>query len=304
MPESKSKIRNQKSKIVKVKIAKSVVKKAVVKAKVTKAVVSSKGRSASGGKKEVKKLSKETSLKLSVYDTKGKAVESISLPKEIFGVKVNTNLMTQAVRVYLANQRRGTVKTKSRGEVNISTSKIYRQKGTGRARHGAASAPIFVGGGLAFGPRQRDYSLKLSQKMRKTALFSALSSKLKAGEIKIVAGLEKLEPKTKIFANVMKNLSLNDKKPQILLVTPPFAPSVASHSAEASRDKKALDGKKATEGKQNSDIKNITKGARNLRGVTITSSNLLNTYDILSFRNILFMKNAIEGVKETFLKDK
>lgn len=277
----------KKTSVKKLKTAK-VAKKAPAKARVTKIVAK---------KIPVRKSSTRIaggSLKISVYDTKGKAVETISLPKEIFGVKVNTNLMTQAVRVYLANQRRGTVKTKSRGEVNISTRKIYRQKGTGRARHGAASAPIFVGGGLAFGPRQRDYSLKLSQKMRKSALFSALSSKLKAEEIKIVAGLEKLEPKTKIFANVMKNLSLNDKKTQILLVTPPFVPSVA----------KALDGKKAAEDKQNSEIKNITKGARNLKGVKITSSNLLNTYDILSFRNILFMKNAIEGVKETFLKDK
>nr|MBI5455902.1 50S ribosomal protein L4 [Candidatus Levybacteria bacterium] len=248
------------------------------KSKVAKAVV----------KKEVKELPKETparkaslsvaggGLKLSVYDTKGKVAESITLPKEIFGIEINTNLMSQAVRVYLANQRRGTVKTKTRGEVKISTRKIYRQKGTGRARHGAASAPIFVGGGVAFGPRQRDYSLKLSQKMRKVALFSALSSKLKAGDIKIVAGLEKLESKTKNFADTMINLSLNEKKPQILLITP----------------------------KSGKDFQSIMKGARNLKGVKITSSNLLNTYDILAYRNILFMKDSIEGLKETFLKEK
>lgn len=246
-----------KSKIVKTKVVKSAAKKAVVK-------------------KEVKEFPKETGLKLSVYDTKGKVLESITLPKEIFGVEINTNLMSQAVRVYLANQRRGTVKTKSRGEVKISTKKIYRQKGTGRARHGAASAPIFVGGGLAFGPRQRDYSLKLSQKMRKIALFSALTSKLKAGEVKIVAGLEKLEPKTKLFADTLLNLSLNEKKPQVLLITP----------------------------KSGKDFEMVMKGARNLKGVKITSSNLLNTYDILAYRNILFMKNSIEGIKQTFLKEK
>src|ERR1035437_1581049 len=152
-------------------------------------------------KAEVKVVAaKETGLKQSVYDLKGVVSGSIELPAEIFGAKINKTLMTQAVRVYLANKRRGTLSTKSRGDVKISTRKIYRQKGTGRARHGAASAPIFVGGGVAFGPRPRDYSLKLNQKARRLALFSALTTKLKNGEIKIVKGLEKIEPKTKLMA--------------------------------------------------------------------------------------------------------
>src|ERR1035437_5220777 len=94
---------------------------------------------------------KETGLKQSVYDVKGLVSGSMELPAEIFDVKINKSLMTQAVRVYMANKRRGTLSTKSRGEVNISTKKIYKQKETGRARHGAASAPFFVGGGIAFG---------------------------------------------------------------------------------------------------------------------------------------------------------
>ena len=98
-------------------------------------------------------------------------MESITLPKEIFDAKINNPLMAQAVRVYLANQRRGTLKTKSRGEVAISTRKIYRQKGTGRARHGAASAPIFVGGGIAFGPKPRDFSLKLKSEYEESGPF-------------------------------------------------------------------------------------------------------------------------------------
>lgn len=221
-----------------------------------------------------KELPKETGLRLSVFNTKGKSVESFTLPKEIFGVEINKELMTQAVRVYLANQRRGTVKTKSRGEVNISTRKIYRQKGTGRARHGAASAPIFVGGGVAFGPRPRDFSLKLSTKARRVSLFSALSSKLKDGDIKIVTGLEKLEPKTKKMADVLAKLSLNEKKMQVLLVTP----------------------------KLGKDFEGVIKSARNIKGVQVTSSNLLNTYEVLASRNILFMKQAVDSVKETFLK--
>jgi large subunit ribosomal protein L4 len=217
---------------------------------------------------------KETGLKQSVYDIKGKVSESINLPEEIFGVKINKTLMTQAVRVYLANQRRGTLSTKSRGDVKISTRKIYRQKGTGRARHGAASAPIFVGGGIAFGPKPRDFSLKLNQSMKRVALFSALTSKLKDGEIKIVTGLEKIEPKTKKMVDVIKKLELDGKKSQVLLVM----------------------------AKSGSDSKNVIKAARNIKGVTVMGSNLINTYEVLSNKRILFMKDAIDGLKETFLK--
>lgn len=257
----KSNIKKTVSKVTSSKAQKTIKtasKKAVVKAKVVKEPV------------------KESGLKLSVFDTKGKVVESFSLPKEIFGVVVNNQLIAQAVRVYLANQRRGTVKTKSRGEVNISTRKIYKQKGTGRARHGAASAPIFVGGGIAFGPRPRDYSLKLSKKMKKLALFCALSAKLKSSEIKLIQGLEKIEPKTKNMVDIINNLSLNEKNKKILLVTP----------------------------KPGKDYENVVKASRNIEGVRVTSANLLTTYEILANKRILFMKNSIETVKETFLKDK
>lgn len=252
------------------------VKKTVKKAEPKVAVKKTAVKKVAVAKKVVeKKISvKETGLKLSVYDIKGAVVESFTLPAEIFGTKVNNPLMAQAVRVYLANQRRGTVKTKSRGEVSISTRKIYRQKGTGRARHGAASAPIFVGGGIAFGPKPRDYSMKLNQNMRKVALFSALTSKLKDGEIKIISGLEKIEPKTKKMTAVIKNLDLGGKKQQFLLVMP----------------------------KAGADFANVSKAARNITGVTVISSNQLNTYAVLANSRILFMKNAIDSLKETFLK--
>jgi large subunit ribosomal protein L4 len=158
--------------------------------------------------------------------------------------------------------------------VAISTRKIYRQKGTGRARHGAASAPIFVGGGIAFGPKPRDFSMKLNQNMRRVALFSALSAKLRDGEIKIVTGLEKIEPKTKKMADVVKKLELNVKGQQLLLVTP----------------------------KAGIDFDNVSKAARNIKGVSVVSSNQLNTYAVLANARILFMKNAIDSLKETFLK--
>lgn len=222
-------------------------------------------------KRQVKELPKQTGLKLSVYSASGRILESISLPKEIFGLSENKSLLAQAVRVYLANQRSGTAKSKSRGEVNISTRKIYRQKGTGRARHGAASAPIFVGGGVAFGPRPHDFSLKMSKNARRTALFTALSSKLTEGVIKVVAGLEKLEPKTKNVAGMLAKLETNGKKRNVLLITP--------NNSEK--------------------YKNVVKAARNIDGVQILSSNLLNTYEVLRAKELFFMKEAINSLKES-----
>ena len=250
MPQAKKTVKKVSPRVVKVASKKPAVKKVVAK-----------------------ELPKETGLKLSVYNVSGKVVESFSLPKAIFGANINTSLMTQAVRVYLANQRRGTLKTKSRGEVNISTKKIYRQKGTGRARHGAASAPIFVGGGIAFGPRQRDFSLKLNQKQKKAALFSALTSKLQDGEVRVVSGLEKLEPKTKNIAKSFMALQLIKGK-SVLLVTP----------------------------KSGKDFEGVIKAARNLPGVEIRPSALLNTYEVLRAKNILFMKDAINTLSDNYIK--
>jgi len=161
-----------------------VAKKAVEKKEKVEAAVSPKGTSF----KEAAAAPKAAGLKVEVIDTVGKVVETMELPKELFGAKINSVLMAQAVRVYLANQRLGTASTKTRGEVDGSTRKIYRQKGTGRARHGGIRAPIFVKGGIAHGPKPRDYSLLLSKNMRIAALRSALSAKVKAGEVAVIAG--------------------------------------------------------------------------------------------------------------------
>lgn len=220
----------------------------------------------------VKELVKETGLKQSVYDMKGKVVESLTLSKEIFGAKINNQLMAQAVRVFLANQRRGTVKTKSRGEVNKTTKKAYRQKGTGRARHGAMSAPIYVGGGVAFGPKQRDYSLTLPQKMKKAALFSALSDKVKNGQVKLLTGLEKIEPKTKLMVEVINNLGLEAKNKKLLLI-------IADSKAE-----------------------NIKKAGGNIKGLNIVDAKQINTYEVLNNKEIILMKGALEVIESNFLK--
>lgn len=213
-------------------------------------------------------------LKIDVYDTKGKVVGEVDLPREIFGEKVNKILLAQAVRVYLANQRRGTASTKTRGEVRGSTRKIYKQKGTGRARHGGIRAPIFVHGGIAFGPKPRDYSLAFPKKMRRKALFSALSAKVVDKQIKVVDSLEDIKPKTKVIIEILKALNADQKKRSLMLVLPSF------------------------EGKNES----VYRAARNIEGLKVKRANLLNAYDVFESKVVLFPKSAIEEVKKTFVK--
>lgn len=211
-------------------------------------------------------------VSIDVVDTSGKVTGKVSLPGEIFGGKVNKALLAQAVRIYLANQRQGTVSTKTRGEVEGSTRKIYRQKGTGRARHGSVRAPIFVKGGVVFGPKPRDYSLTLPQKMKRKALFSALSAKVKDKEVTVIDGLAGIKPKTKVFAEMLKKLGVTEKKQKLLFVTA---------------------------GKE---VESILRAGRNIQGVSFSPSKLVNTYEVLTANQIIVMKDAIDEMKEHFLK--
>lgn len=199
-------------------------------------------------------------LELPVFDTEGKESGSVSLSKEIFGAKINKNLMAQAVRVYLANQRQGNADTKTRGEVRGGGKKPWRQKGTGRARQGSTSAPHWRGGGVAFGPEPRDYSLIMPDKMKKLALVSALTTKLTDSKIKVIADLNNLEGKTKNMAKTLKNLNLSGST---LLALP-------------------------------KDSGKIVLAARNIENLKTTPINLLNTYIILKNSNILFTKDALK----------
>jgi large subunit ribosomal protein L4 len=152
-----------------------------------------------------------------VMNMQGEKVDEIELRPEIFEAAVNVPLMHQALVRQLANARLGTHKTKTRSENNRSKSKWYRQKGTGRARHGSRNAPIFVGGGIAHGPRPRSYEKKMPVKMRRAALRSALSVKAAAQQIVVVDQLAMDAPKTKEMVRVLHNLSVVDGKALILL---------------------------------------------------------------------------------------
>lgn len=207
-----------------------------------------------------------------ILTTTGQKSGTINLPDQLFAAKINPTLMAQAVRVYLANQRQSPAKTKGRSEVRISKRKIWRQKGTGRARHGARSAPIFTGGGRAHGPTgQQNYKLRFSKKMRTRALSSALTSKFNDHKILIVKDLDKLKPKTQPAATVIKNLKLENKKTTLIL------PQV---------------------------LDSLILATRNIPSISTIQANLLNTYQVLNTDTLIFFPESIEKLKETFLKEK
>ena len=215
-------------------------------------------------------------MQTNVYDIHGKVSGKVKLPESLFGAKENPALIAQAVRVYLANQRKAQAKTKRRGEVRGSTRKIYRQKGTGRARHGDRYAPIFVGGGMAHGPRgDQNWKKTLSKKMRRQALASTLSGQYKDGQIVVVEGLEKAKGQTKemvkILAAILKLKSAEKKKKlKVLLVFP-------------------------------KERENILRAARNIAGVRTSLPQLLNTYMVLNGGKIIFTKEAIKILGEHFV---
>lgn len=213
-----------------------------------------------------KKIEKKSKLSLSVYGIDGKEQKTIELPKEVFSVTPNKSLITQAIRVYLVNQRQGNVKVKTRSEVIGSTRKIYRQKGTGKARHGAIKAPIFVGGGVAHGPKQKDYNLKFNKKEKKIALYGALSTKLKENKI---FGLEEkalmMKPKTKTVSNFLSELKLIGKNNLMIL--------------------KKLE------------TNNLVLAMRNIPNISFVDVNSLNPYLVLKSSSLIFVENALEVFK-------
>lgn len=209
---------------------------------------------------------KSDKLTVKIYNTAGKVTGSVTLPKAIFGLKPSNKLLAQYVRVYLANQRQGTQSTKTRAEVIGSTRKIYRQKGTGRARHGDRKAPIFVGGGVAHGPKPRDFSLKINKKQKKKAFQNALSARF--DDIYIMGNLLSLGPKTASVQKTLKNLELGEKK--ILLVYP------------------------------NDKSENLYLASRNLRNCTAKNVASLNTYDLLNAEKIIMAKECLETLEKKY----
>jgi large subunit ribosomal protein L4 len=203
--------------------------------------------------------------KVPVYNMNGQQVEEIELDERLFAAPVRSDLMHEVVLMYLAGQRQGTSKVKNRSEVSGGGRKPWRQKGTGRARQGSIRAPQWKGGGVVFGPTPRSYKYKLPKKVRRLALYSALTTKVDDGKIIVLDQLNVSEAKTKHMAALLKTFDV----------------------------KKALivDAEKQ---------ENTELSARNLPGVKYVAANGINVYDLLRHEHLVLTKDAVAKVGEVF----
>lgn len=207
-------------------------------------------------------------MNVSVFNMAGAEVGNVDLPESVFEAKINRGLMHQALVRQLANARQGTHKAKSRSEVNRTTAKMYRQKGTGNARHGSRRAPIFVGGGVAHGPKPRSYVKDMPRKMRRAALRSALTVKASNGDIVILDNLSLDMPKTKDMVVVLEQLA---KDSSALILLPELN-------------------------------ENVEKSVRNLSNAKSIRASYLNIRDLLGYDKIIMPLSSLE-VLNGFLAD-
>ena len=204
--------------------------------------------------------------KFDVLDMNGKKVSTIDLSDAVFGMTPNEKVMHAAVVNFLANQRQGTQSTKTRSEVSGGGKKPWRQKGTGRARQGSIRSPQWTHGGIALGPKPRDYSYRLNKKVKRLAIVSALSAKAQAGEMVVIDKIEAAEYKTKTVAAMLKAV---DAAKKALIVTP------------------AVDEK-------------LVKSAANLAGVSTTVVGQINTYAVLNGGKLVISADAAKKLEEVF----
>ncbi len=209
-------------------------------------------------------------MKVPVYNQQGKEIDTILLPKEIFEIPINFDLLYQVVVSQMANQRRVIAHTKNRGEVSGGGKKPWRQKGTGRARHGSIRSPLWRGGGVTFGPRkEKVYKKEIPKKMKRKALFMVLSEKARNNLLIVLEELKIDKPKTKIMVDILKKFS---RQGSILIVLPNYD-------------------------------KNLILSARNIAGVSIIEVRNLNVLDLLNTKYLLLTKDSIKTIEKTFIKN-
>lgn len=204
--------------------------------------------------------------KVALYNMEGSQVGDIELNENVFGQEVNTSVLHDVVKNYLANQRQGTQSTKTRSEVRGGGIKPWRQKGTGRARQGSIRATQWIKGGIALGPKPRDYRYTLNKKVKRLAMKSALSSKVIANEIIVLDEIKLDEIKTSKISAMLKNLKVESKA---LIVT-------------------------------NEKNDNVVKSAKNIQGVATTFTGSLNVYDILKYDVMVITKDAVSKIEEVY----
>lgn len=204
--------------------------------------------------------------KVALYNVSGQSIGEVELNDNVFGIEVNEHAVYEAVKSLLANKRQGTQSVKTRGEVRGGGRKPWRQKGTGRARQGSTRSPNWVGGGVVFAPKPRDYSYRINRKVRQLAMKSALTSKVENAELKVLDTLTFDAPKTKEMLAVLKNLNVG-KKTLIVLAEVDDA---------------------------------VIKSANNLPNVETTLVNTLNVYDILNNDSFIMTEAAVRKVEEVY----
>jgi large subunit ribosomal protein L4 len=204
-----------------------------------------------------------------LYSQSGERTGTVDLPGALFEQPVHRQALYEAVRCYLANRRQGTADTRTRAEVTASGGKLYRQKGTGRARAGAASSPTRVGGGTAFGPHPRSYRQRLPRRIKRLALKSALSDRARHERVYVVEGISLESPRTGVMAQLMRAMELPGRHTLFVLPAQDEA-NVAYLSL------------------------------RNLRGVRVLRSHELNAYAILWADNLVFTRDALSHAEEVF----
>ena len=206
-------------------------------------------------------------VEMNVHTIDGEKIGEIKLNDNLFNAKINKHVIHQIVKRYLASKRRGTASTKNRSEVSGGGKKPWRQKGTGRARAGSIRSPLWVGGGVIFGPENRDYSYPVPRKMRLVALKSVLSDKVRNNNIIILDNLEIKNGKTKEVINIFNNLNLDSDK--ILIV---------------------ID-------KENELIK---RAVSNLEEAMVITANKINTYELINYKKIIITRDALKVIEEVF----
>jgi len=209
-------------------------------------------------------------MKLEVINTSGqKTGKSVTLDASVFAIEPNDHAIYLDVKRYLAAQRTGTHKSKHRGEIHGSTRKLHKQKGTGGSRKGSIKNPLFRQGGTIFGPQPRSYDIKVNKSTQRLARKSALSYKAKENNILVLDTIAMDKPRTKDFAGLLKNLSLDGKKTLVLIP-------------------------------ERND--NVFLSSRNLEKTNVQIASLVNTYDIMNSHNVVFVGNAHEVVAELLKK--
>ncbi|MDP2909462.1 MAG: 50S ribosomal protein L4 [bacterium] len=210
-------------------------------------------------------------MKTKVYNLKGEDAGDINLPEEVFGIEMNTDFLHQVVLSQMSNRRQGTAKTKDRSEVSGGGKKPWKQKGTGRARHGSNRSPLWVGGGVTFGPtNEKNYKRIVPKKMRRKAILMVLSEKAKGNLILILDKLEAEKPKTKDFSAGFNKI-FSDKKAKRAIVLPGMN-------------------------------KNVILSIRNIKNTGVFQAKDLNALDLLNYKYVVMPKESIDVIKETFAK--